>query len=251
MPATTYRPSVTAIAANGGCIRTNGRFTLDAVMDGKKQKLPIDAILYNSTTGINIIFMNKVCIEKHLEKDELEQVEDWILNNCPAPDFPKEKKDIRTEMIFLNQCFINEHGPLEEYDFQTAEALISAIEAARKGETPVPLPGDIVEGAYYNGKHPFNRGIIDTPYLWQSHEKLSICAQPYVPFAHLSPTQKEGYGLNTSGGPFLSIPADGLEYIGKDRNTFCDWGHNGPCGDGNIRFTAAVNRWRIKDNVDY
>ena len=51
-----------------------------------------------------------------------------------------------------------------------------------------------------------------------------------------------------SGGYWFSIPEElqGLvKYIGKDKKTFCAWGHCGACGDGAFQFQAIVNVWEI------
>lgn len=253
MSTTTLRPAATAIIAHGGHVYPNGRFQLDAKIQGKPKTINVDAILYNMEQGINILWSNKHCIEKNLEKSELEQIEKWILENISVPVFPEGKGEFRTQMLLLNSGFICNHGELEESDFQKAEAIAKAITEARsfKDGKIIPLPGDIVEGAYYNGKFPFNHGLVDTPYAWQSHDKLSICAQPYIPFSCLSDEKRNGYALSTSGGPFFSISAEDMELIGQDENIFCTWGHEGPCANGDIKFKAPVNRWRIKEGTDY
>ena len=248
------KPAVMALAANGNYVHTGDRFFLDAVVDGKRKTVRVNAIFQNDKDGICILFGGShVCIEKHLERDELAQVEKWILDNLAVPEFPEGTEPFRTEMILLNTSYAADHGRLRNEDFAKAERLASLItDARRPGDgSPKPVPGDIVEGAYYGGKYPFNHGLIDSPYAWHEKERLAVCAGPYTPFTIESMERDEGYVLSTSGGPFFNIPESGMELVGPDRNTFCMWGYEGPCRNGTVLFKAAVNRWRIKDCVNY
>lgn len=248
------RPAVAALAANGCAVYPSGRFLMDAVIDGKPKTVKVDAILYNQKQGINILFEGKHSIEKYLDKAELDQIEKWVVKNIDVPVFPDDKASFRMQILLLNTEFIHEHGPLNESDFEKAEAIADAITKAHTFDDGniVPLPGDIVEGAYYQGKVPFKKGVIETPYLWQSQEKRSVCAHPYsAPFTTESKEKKEGYCLKTSGGPFFSIDSGDMELVGPQENIFWTWGHEGPCADGGIRFKVMVNRWRISQRANY
>ena len=149
----------------------------------------------------------------------------------------------------LNRNFIHTHGDLSEEDFGKMEYVRKVIETARTGE-PAPLPGDTVEGTYYEGKRPFMKGMLDTPYRWYGPDEMNLCAGPYSPFVSLTKQRPEGYAFSMSGGPFFKIRTSDLEYLGKDRRVFTVWGYNGPCADGSIVFEAEVNRWKLKEGTD-
>lgn len=160
-----------------------------------------------------------------------------------------DKEELRRQYLLrrANIQFINEHGDLEEEDFRKMDTMRQLIENARvfpDGERR-PLVGDTVQGAYYQGRHPFENGLLDTPYPWQEDGDLVLCAHPYVPFCTTSKSRPEGYSLSTSGGPFFHIKAEHLEYDGKEERLFTVWGHDGACANGTLRFPVTVNRWRL------
>ncbi len=147
-----------------------------------------------------------------------------------------------------NIQFISCNGDLDATDFERIRATRALVEAARSfpDGTPKPLPGDTVCGSYYEGSHPFEHGMLDTPYPWQEEEGfLLLCAQPYSPFTSPSGKKKEGYCLSTSGGPFFRVKPEHLEYDGTEQRMFTVWGHNGACANGSLRFPVTVNRWRL------
>lgn len=188
------------------------------------------------------------------EKDR-KRAYDYIydLYESPDKDIPWDEETLQ-ERLFLrerNIRFILEHGDLEPDDYQMIRTYQKAIAAQRDAikDNPHPLPGDIVEGAYYNGSHEFNNGIIESKPHWK--KPLSVCAVPYVPFISFADKNEERISTSVSGGPFFGLNPEDLEYIGEDKRFFCDWGHEGPCRDGSIEFQAKVNRWRIKEHVDY
>ena len=177
----------------------------------------------------------------------------FIIENYTYPDrCSLDEKELRNRLdIRMNNIsYISEHGDIDEQDFEMIEDIRSRLAKARDfhGQAPMPLPGDLVEGAYYSGNHPFRNGVIESemPY---AVGKLSVCAQPYTPWAH---ARRDGsVFVNTSGGPFFSFDADQLEFIGPDTRLLEEWSHIGPCANGAIAFTATVNRWKVKENVEY
>lgn len=81
------------------------------------------------------------------------------------------------------------------------------------------------------------------------NKPLSVCAKPYTPWVYTF--DDDSIHITTSGGPFFHfLPAE-LEYVGEDSRLLCDWSHTGPCGNGAISFPVKVNRWRVRQGVDY
>lgn len=145
----------------------------------------------------------------------------------------------RERFISINGRFLSSYV-LKETDFEMAENYIAAIEHNHE-RCKTPQAGDVVEGAYYDGKFPYSNGIIE-----KIHEdgSLSICYQPYIPFIWL---KKDGFiGMSVSGGPFGNHKAEELVLVEEnDEAMFCDWGNCGACKDGAVNFIAPVRRWRI------
>ena len=83
----------------------------------------------------------------------------------------------RERFISINGRFLSSHV-LKETDFEMAENYIAAIEHNHE-RCKTPQAGDVVEGAYYDGKFPYSNGIIE-----KIHEdgSLSICYLPDIPF---------------------------------------------------------------------
>lgn len=172
----------------------------------------------------------------------------WILERYRFPDrdllICEKMLSERLALREKNMRFISNHGDMNIDDFMKIDAHQTTIEHARNfpDGSPVPVPGDIVEGVYY-GDHPYKWGILLNNRF--EKDKFSVCAEPYVPFV-CACREEPGYALSVSGGPFLTVTPDRLEYIGPDSRLFCDWGHEGPCADGAVDFSAGVSRWRVK-----
>lgn len=190
------------------------------------------------------------------EQEDLDRLFSFILRTFRQPDrreLSEEELADRTELRRINQRFITAHGDLDERDF---EMVARYRETVRKAHAfpdgrPVPLPGDIVEGAYYGGKHPFAKGCVDTPYAWQeTSRKVVVCAEPYVPWIHVR-AAAPGYGTSISGGPFFDFMPEDLILVGPATRNACDWGHGAACADGAVEFSIEVNRWRVKEGTDY
>ena len=57
----------------------------------------------------------------------------------------------------------------------------------------------------------------------------------------------DGVQCCSSGGPFTHVAAAALRYEGPRRGSFKIWGHDGPCGNGSIRFEAEVAEWSYRE----
>ena len=180
-------------------------------------------------------------------------VYEYITANFGNPDGEKlsnENLSFRMKLREMNQNFIRRYGDLNQEDFDMAERCIRLIDEARTAhnENPVPLPGNLVEGYCYDGTVYYSEGRIES--RKHSQKELMFCGRPYTPFIYQSPLYDENYRLTIDGGPYIGINKADLEYVGKDTALFCDWGHEGPCQDGTVRFPATVNRWKIKKGTE-
>ena len=188
------------------------------------------------------------------EQDDITRLYRFIVSNYDYPDKGVSDLSVLKERLALreiNMSFISPHGDFTQSDYEMIEAYqkFFSERLEKMGDHPVPMPGDIVEGAYYGGTHPFNDGVIESVPGWK--KTLSFCAGPYVPFVTFADRKNERIALSVSGGPFFGIDPDDLVFVGQDSRLVCDWGHCGATACGAIDFPVTVNRWRIKDRVDY
>ena len=189
------------------------------------------------------------------DPEDLMKIWGYIIENFAFPDkdilIEKDALEQRLKLRERNITFIARHGDINQDDIAMMENYRKAIEDARDAvkDRPVPLTGDIVEGAYYDGKYPFKNGVIESTPHWK--KELSVCAQPYTPFIHFRTNEQKEIGLSVSGGPFFGFNIEDLEYVGADTRWFCDWGHSGVCAQGALDFPARVNRWKVKQEVKY
>ena len=145
----------------------------------------------------------------------------------------------REEFERINVRFDNEHG-LTDSDYQIAMSCIELI-ANNHDAIRTPQEGDIVEGAYYDGTHPYQWGLIEKV---NGDGTLSICYELMVPFIWFN--DMLGMKVNVSGGPFGTHRVEELELVSDNaERLFCDLGHTGPCANGAIYFNAPVRRWKI------
>ena len=145
----------------------------------------------------------------------------------------------KEDFVKMNGVFAMEHG-LTEGDYKKAERLIELI-AANHAAVKTPQVGDLVEGAYYDGHHPYRYGIIEKVY---DDGTVEVCYEPMIPFVYFNDMLE--LGISVSGGPFGKHLMSELELVSdEDKRTFCDWGHCGACGHGVINFKAPVRRWKI------
>lgn len=188
------------------------------------------------------------------DAEEKEQVIDFILENYKSPDIiyiDKETLFPRLELRKRNISFIAEHGDLTESDFEMIKVYQETVKLAHdaQGAKLRPLPGDIVQGAYYNNTFEFTSGVILT-FPRRDDGKLSVCAKPIGPWISKDNNDVK-YDVDTSGGPFFAFSPEELQYAGKDTRYLTAWSHTGPCGNGAISFPVEVNKWRVKEDVKY
>lgn len=258
-----YTPEIRELIAKnillsmGGSIYPRFRDLVFPVMDqtGQVTEKSVTSIHFSPSDkgGCYIYFLHGGAYVN--EEEDKQKVWDYILSNYSFPDgdiaLEKEPLERRIALRQRNIVFISRHGDITEDDILMAEEYRKVMESKREAmkDHPVPTPGDIVEGAYYGGKHPFKDGVIDSRPGYK--KRFSVCAQPYTPFVYLIDGAVPDVAMSVSGGPFFGMNEDDLEYVGTDTRYFCDWGHPGPCADGAVDFPVKVNRWRVKDGVDY
>lgn len=124
-------------------------------------------------------------------------------------------------------------------DVEMANNYKAIIEASRTDKRI--QSGDILElytqcGDYRRNAH-FEKWDRDKDH-W------TVCEQPSTPFIWLTLTG-DNIHCSTSGGPWTRVPSD-LQFIGKRKKLFKDWGHNGSCANGAVTFEAEVNVWEYR-----
>jgi hypothetical protein len=239
-----------AAASRGGVLRfPHGAVRLTGKLpDGSTATLSVEA--FSLVLGARVELSRGYSSRwEDLTDEEKETVLNYAEKNLDYPSDPEGTVEKRLAIRLMNARFIGQHGDLRESDYALMAETRTAIESAREGAIK-PLPGDTVEGAYYDGAQPFKKGMLDTPYHWYEPDEISLCAQPYSPFVTLTDKRPEGYAFSMSGGPFFKLKTEDLEHIGKDTRVFTVWGHEGPCANGAIVFEAEVNRWRLKPSCD-
>lgn len=145
----------------------------------------------------------------------------------------------KEEFEKANLRYASSHG-LTEADYDKALERIELITAFHKA-AKTPQVGDLVEGGYYEGHHPYKYGLIEEVY---NDGTLSICYEPMIPFVYFNDMLE--LSLSVSGGPFGTHKVEELQLVAdEDERYFCDWGISGACADGAINFKAPVRRWKI------
>lgn len=147
----------------------------------------------------------------------------------------------------INASFIMQHGELDKDDYEKifeAQRLMATLRLGAQSHR-TPFPGDTIQGTYYNGKHPFQKGVIIPKPRWADEQdtKIHFCAEPYVPYI-----TKEGH-IDTSGGPFFSAEKKHLTFVGEEERLFWCFGHNGACANGGIHFPCRSNRWELSPHA--
>lgn len=180
--------------------------------------------------------------------EDWEPVYDFIIRKYNLADCTLNNTELeyRLKLRQDNLRFIVDDGDLNEEDFRKIKYCQLTMQELHGAEVPVPQPGDIIEGAYYGGKYPFENGVIESQPGY--NKTFHICAEPMTPWIYAS---EEKVHISTSGGPFFSLDAEDLELVGKDTRYVCDWGHEGACANGHISFEVTVNRWKVKEGTDY
>lgn len=145
----------------------------------------------------------------------------------------------REEFERMNVRYDSSHG-LTEADYKKAMNRIELIEAGHKA-VKTPQVGDLVEGGYWDGHHPYKYGLIE-----KVHEdgSVHICYEPMIPFVYFNDMLE--LRVSVSGGPFGTHKLEELQLVSdEDERYFCDWGVSGACANGAINFKAPVRRWKI------
>lgn len=129
----------------------------------------------------------------------------------------------------LNPLYDLEHG-LTQQDVEAVNAMKKYIESTRSADRP--HCGDRVRYVSRHGDYAGSALI-----AYDRNDMLTVCIYPYDPFASRT---KDGVQCCSSGGPFTHVAAAAFRYEGLRRGSFKIWGHDGPCGNGSIRFEAEV-----------
>ena len=181
--------------------------------------------------------------------DEKEKVFSYLVSTFRLPSLVSEGGLSYEEAMHLfrvNESFIREHGTLTQYDLALIRRRQQAMQTAlSNAPTDTPIPGDVVEGAYYSGKFRFEGGVIVSTPSWGFG--VHFCACPYTPWLYVNDEGKPH--INTSGGPFFSCDKVHFEPAGETERMFCEFGHDGPCGNGAVYFPVKVRCWKLKESA--
>ena len=246
LPATRERILQYIIATRGGILNINSgniKITGTLVKEGQPDTV-VTALVHSLCTVLSEditveLYGNYAASWEELSETEKETIADYVLEQYGLPADPQEKLEERYALRRLNLGFINEHGDLDESDFAEINKISDIVGKTRRfpDNNIRPTAGDLVEGAYYNGKYPFKQGLITSERTGRDNELLCVCAEPNIPFVHESGYHPDGYSLSVSGGPFFNFKEQELEYIGTGGSRFMHvWGHYGPCRNGAVKF---------------
>ena len=142
-----------------------------------------------------------------------------------------------------NSGYIREHG-ITQRDIDEINHSIHLIQMNRKKYTPIM--GDIIQLMAPGDKEiKYMHGHLDThidPDDWRGG---SICVKPYTSFVFHN--GRELTGFSTSGGYWIrQLEKEMYKFIEKESlKIFCQFGHNGACGNGAVYFQAKVNTWKV------
>lgn len=148
-----------------------------------------------------------------------------------------ENRYSRETLLPINTLYDHIHH-LTQADVDAANAWVRHIEHTRN--PLVPQIGDRVRYTTHHGDF-YGNALIEAV---REDGMLSICLCPYVPFVW---TTADGVDCSVSGGPFITMTPQALKPSGTMQGDFCDWGHDGPCGNGAVRFEAGVSVWEYKE----
>ena len=96
--------------------------------------------------------------------------------------------------------------------------------------------GDIVQFA--DSMRVYNHAIIED---CRDKHSISICENGSAWVSHYGKKR-----LSISGGSFHDIDINDLEYVGRSKRAFSEWGHFGACANGAISVSVPVNVWKHK-----
>lgn len=131
------------------------------------------------------------------------------------------------------------HPYITEFHIDVTQKDVEIVNKAIKMMSRKPrqlAAGDFVQ--FSNGVKISNHAIIED---CRDKHSISICQAGSAWVSH--------YGkkyLSVSGGPFYDIDIDELEYVGRAKNFFSEWGSCGACASGAISVPVTVNVWKHK-----
>jgi hypothetical protein len=131
------------------------------------------------------------------------------------------------------------HPYITDYQIEVSQKDVDIVNNAIKLMRRKPkqlAAGDIVQFA--DSMRIYNRAIIED---CRDKHSISICENGSVWVSH--------YGkkyLSVSGGSFHTVDFNDLEYVGRSKRTFSEWGSWGACARGSISVPVTVNIWKHK-----
>jgi hypothetical protein len=128
---------------------------------------------------------------------------------------------------------------ITEYHVEVTQKDVEIVNKAIKMMSRKPrqlAAGDIVQFA--DSMRIYNHAIIED---CRDKHSISICENGSAWVSHYGKKH-----LSISGGSFHDIDFDELEYIGRSKRTFSEWGSFGACASGSISVPVTVNVWKHK-----
>ena len=128
---------------------------------------------------------------------------------------------------------------ITEYQVEVTQKDVEIVNKAIKMMSRKPrqlAAGDIVQFA--DSMRIYNHAIIED---CRDKHSISICENGSAWVSHYGKKH-----LSISGGSFHDIDFDELEYIGRSKRTFSEWGSFGACASGAISVPVTVNVWKHK-----
>lgn len=96
--------------------------------------------------------------------------------------------------------------------------------------------GDVVQFA--DSMRIYNHAIVED---CRDKSCISICENGSAWVSHYGKKR-----LSISGGSFHDIDFNDLEYVGRSKRNFSEWGHYGACANGAFSVSVPVNVWKHK-----
>ena len=137
----------------------------------------------------------------------------------------------------LNAAYDAEHC-LTQADVDRVNALVMHIGNTRSAQ--VPKAGDRILYTSRAGDYSEDARIDRV----NDDGTLAVHVVSFIPF--VAPTD-DGVWCVAGGGPLVDIAPSETRYAGTACVEFRIWGHDGPCGNGAVRFEAGVSVWEYKE----
>ena len=131
----------------------------------------------------------------------------------------------------LNAAYDAEHR-LTQADVDRVNALVMHIGNTRSAQ--VPKAGDKILYTSHAGDYSEDARIDRV----NDDGTLAVHVVSFIPF--VAPTD-DGVRCVAGGGPLVDIAPSETRYAGTAHVEFKIWGHDGPCGNGAVRFEACVS----------